>query len=386
MNRSVITMAIVAAALAAMVLPARAAVTQYWDGGGLDNNFNTPENWYNADPQYDNLVPVSTQSGYVDNGGTVLVNQDNTLNKFYLAVADGTSGYAQVTGGTMNLEYGCYVGYGATSRASLDISGGTMNLAVRLLMSYNANSIGIVRQSGGSILVNPASAEWCRLSNAGGAYGYYELSGGTLQTSGFIVGNSGNDSAPGVGVMNQTGGTCISDSNVITAPPGLRFGTNRSALGTYNLTGGTCTTGNLSAGGSASTGTVYPEGQINISGTGRLTVYHDTGGVNTGIVRLGWSQGTILSSGVVNIATGGVFAAPMVRSGDGASSATAGWGSVNFHGGTLVTNADQADYLQYADAFVYDTDAKIDTDGHNVTFNRAILAATDYGVQSLTLG
>jgi fibronectin-binding autotransporter adhesin len=388
MNRLCIIVAIAIIASWAAVSPVEAIVVQYWDGGGGDNNFNTPANWYNADPTYDNLVPVTGQGAYIDNGGTAMVSQDNTVNKFYLGVAASSSGYAQVAAGTMNAEYALYVAYGTGSRANLQMSGGTINVQEFMLLGNADSAVGLVRQTGGTINVNPNyNTQWSRIANAAGGYGFYDLSGGELHMSAFIVGNSGSDTAPGVGVFNQTGGTCTVDSTVITDPPGLRFGTNRSALGVYNLSGGTSVVGNLYAGGSASTGSVYPEGQVNISGAGRLTVYKTAveGGLNIGIVRLGWSQGTVLSNGIINLATGGVLEAPVIRSGDGTSVASAGHGLLNFHGGTLVTNENQTDYLQYMDAYVYDKDAKIDTGGHNVTFNRAILAATGYGVSAVTV-
>ncbi|NLE37812.1 MAG: PEP-CTERM sorting domain-containing protein, partial [Pirellulaceae bacterium] len=91
------------------------------------------------------------------------------------------------------------------------------------------------------------------------------------------------------------------------------------------------------------------------------------------------------SDGVVNLATGGVLTAPLIYSGDGVTEAMAGNASLNFHGGTLVTNADQADYLRLMDAYVYSEGAKIDTAGHDVTINRALLAPGGYGVQSIEL-
>ncbi|NLE39620.1 MAG: hypothetical protein GX621_16495, partial [Pirellulaceae bacterium] len=54
-------------------------VTRTWDGGGgVDNNFNTAANWD------DDTVPGAADVAQVNNGGTALITQDNTLQKLQL--------------------------------------------------------------------------------------------------------------------------------------------------------------------------------------------------------------------------------------------------------------------------------------------------------------
>lgn len=328
------------------------AATYTWDGGGgADNNFNTATNW-NTD-----IVPVAADTAQIDNGGTALINQDNTVTNLRVGYAAGTSGHVVMTGGNVVVSSALNVG-------------------------YEGKAVGTLRQSGGSITVSSATT-WNRVGyRTDSAYGYYELTGGTATMAGLIVstGSTTTGTAPCAGVFNQTGGTFTADSTSITDYPGLRIGTNNGSVGAYNLSGGACNVRNLYAGGSGSNREGV--GQVNISGTGTLTVA--ASGTYAGLVRLGYKNGTMLSDGAVNLATGGTFAAPMVRSGDGTANLV-GRGYLNFHGGTLVTNADQTDYLQYMNAYVYDKDARINTDGHAVTFNNPILAATDYGVDSIAL-
>jgi len=336
------------------------AASYTWDsGGGADNNFNTAANWSS------DIVPVATDTAAIDNGATALVTQNNTVT--YLRA-----------------------GYAASTTGCVEITGGTLTVSTYLQFGYNASAIGVLRQSGGSLIAGAGQTSFNRIGyNNTAAYGYYELSGGEALMGGLIVSTGGsvtNPTTPCSGVFNQTGGSFTADSSnaSFTDFPGLRIGTNNGAVGAYNLSGGTCYVRNLYAGGSGA----YREGvgQVNISGTGQLTV-SPTIGSNSGLVRLGYRalNSTTLSDGAVNLATGGTFAAPMLRSGSGTDPLTIGRGYLNFHGGTLVTNADQTDYLQSLNAYVYDKDARINTDGHAVTFNNPILAATDYGVDTIAL-
>ncbi|HBO43948.1 MAG TPA: hypothetical protein DD670_08460, partial [Planctomycetaceae bacterium] len=207
------------------------------------------------------------------------------------------------------------------------------------------------------------------------SYGYYDLSGGTFQTSGIIAG--GNDD--GAGIVNQTGGAVTITSAAMT-DGGLRIGHSGSGLGVYNLTGGTCTVNRfyVSIGGSSTRG---PSGQLNVGGTGQFTIVAQEG--DAGYLRVGYNNP---SHGNVNLATGGVLTVPWIQSGDGVTSTTASTTSaVNFHGGTLRANMDQADFMRQINAYVYGEGAKIDTDGFNVTINSNLLAPTDYGVGSIAL-
>ncbi|NLE39256.1 MAG: PEP-CTERM sorting domain-containing protein, partial [Pirellulaceae bacterium] len=347
-------------------------------------NFNTAANWD------DDTVPGAADVAQVNNGGTALITQDNTLQKLQLGGAASSSGYVEMTAGILSVTSDFFVGSASGSRGGLILSGGTINVAGQFSLAQatsNSVTVGVVRQTGGSLIQSDTSTAWNRIARYGDGYAYYGLSGGDLQlANGYFGGNSTGDGVGlGVGMLHQTGGTfTINGGNTY----GLRLSNSGGSIGIYNLTGGT---GRVQTGGInvARNGGYSPLGVINIGGTGQLTIDYQgvtEGGADIGFLNVGvTSSGGRASDGVVNLATGGVLTAPLIYSGDGVTEAMAGNASLNFHGGTLVTNANQADYLRLMDAYVYSEGAKIDTAGHDVTINRALLAPGGYGVASVEL-
>ncbi|MBN2216450.1 MAG: autotransporter-associated beta strand repeat-containing protein [Pirellulales bacterium] len=403
MNRLPRTITLAAIALLATTMAVQAADLSWDSGGGTDINFNTAANWT------DDTVPVTGDTAYIENGGTALINQDNSVYKLYLGVASDTSGYAEMTGGTVTIANNFYVGYGVSSTAGFTLSGGTVNgggllrvgydsnskgvltltptgasegvnFATEFLLGYKSGAVGVVRQSGGSLTQTAGTTTFARFGYATGAYAYYGLSGGSLNLAGLLAGSGGTGGDDnGVGVIDQTGGTITIAGGV--SSPAVRLANGSGGIGIYNLSNGSCTvqSGAFSIAGS---GNYVPTAQVNVGQDGQLSLADTSGGY----LRMGYRHTTYGPSvGILNLKTGGTVTAAWIQSGDGSNSATAGIPHFNFHGGTLVANSDQANFLRQMDAYVYGEGGKINTNGHDITINGSLLAPTDLGLDSITL-
>ncbi|NLE39257.1 MAG: hypothetical protein GX621_14635, partial [Pirellulaceae bacterium] len=78
MKRFTISMVCVTLVVLASAATLPGQTLKEWDSGGLDNNFNTAANWD------DDTVPGAADVAQVNNGGTALITQDNTLQKLQL--------------------------------------------------------------------------------------------------------------------------------------------------------------------------------------------------------------------------------------------------------------------------------------------------------------
>ena len=102
-----------------------------------------------------------------------------------------------------------------------------------------ASLSGVVSQSGGLVsLVQGGSTTDLAIGAAGGGYGYYKMTGGTLLTNEIDVGGA---TGSNTGVMNVTGGT-INDTGWITIQRGS------GGAGVLNVNGATIYAGTLNTG------------------------------------------------------------------------------------------------------------------------------------------
>ncbi|HBO43951.1 MAG TPA: hypothetical protein DD670_08475 [Planctomycetaceae bacterium] len=395
--------------IAAWTARARAADRE-WDNDLGDYDFAKSANW--SDDTYPNATSdnaIIQNYGYADvvsaagdvyklyigssygfgGQGTINVKTSGSLtvkNNFY--VADGTSnqGNVNITGGTLSVagSGGAYLGNSADSKGYLDISGGTFQLTYsgtsRLAVSNGQGSVGVVRQTGGTVVIGGTA--WLRIGNnipnamtGEGGYGYYKISGSesTINANGIMVGNGYTSGISHLGVLEQSGGTI----NVTAYMP---VGNSGSAIGLYNLTGGTMNSPEIRSASSGTNDTVW--GQINVSGTGTQ--------MTTGILKVGGNK----SKGYFNLAAGAVLTAREVYT--TAVAANGGEGVFNFHGGTLKAGADTADVLNPAThfmrmpateggVFLGPEGGTIDTDGYNVVISEPLQALTGWGVGGVTL-
>jgi autotransporter-associated beta strand protein len=216
-----------------------------------------------------------------------------------------------------------------------------------------------------------------------------------------IGGNSGNTGTPGSGLVTQTGGT-INSQQWFTVGSGS---TTTTTTGTYNISAGTMNLfqQQMEVGNFGGT-----QGTVNLSGTGAIRLYTNTslamgannnaaaGTVNqtggtvtffsdtgttvggTGILYMG-KAGTLSGLFTYNLA-GGTLTAPQIQR-------AAGTGVFNFHGGTLAAAKDNTTFMQgLSSANVYSEGATIDSNGHAVTINQALVAPGGSGLSSVALG
>ncbi|MBN2215801.1 MAG: autotransporter-associated beta strand repeat-containing protein, partial [Pirellulales bacterium] len=398
--------------LGAITVPGWADVV-YWDGadtlfGGLDHRFTNPLNWST------DVFPAATDSAYIEDGDTALIDETppNEVMDLGLAITQDTSGYVNMTVGTVTITGDLRVGGGANTTAGFDMNGGTVNVGdefligrantakgtlnlvdgninynYRSMFAYDANSVAVVHQSGGSLLNNPEATNrsWSRWAYGVNSYLYYDLNGGTFQAEGLLMSTASdtNGENNSVAIINQTGGTLTIDGSTVGSAtgPSIRLSNGSGAISAYNLTNSACVVQNYAM-SIAGSGNFTPTAQVNVNSGGQLTLQDQT----NGYLRIAYTHATGGPSlGVLNLNTGGTVTAAWIQSGDGTTATTAGNAHFNFHGGTLVANSEQADFLRQMDAYVYSEGAKIDTDGHDVTINRALLAPTGSGVQSIAL-
>ncbi len=144
--------------------------------------------------------------------------------------------------------------------------------------------------------------------------------------------------------------------------------------GQVNLTGGTLSTVNNAYAGEQTNGV------INVSGTGHLIV--DTSGTaGTALIAAVTNAGTL---GIVNLLPGGLITTPQVHQG-------AGQGVINFQGGVLQANTDSSAFMTPTgftgtlNAYAYQGNAVIDTNGHTLFMDEPISPPTGNGVSAAGL-
>ncbi|MBN2577574.1 MAG: PEP-CTERM sorting domain-containing protein, partial [Pirellulales bacterium] len=125
------------------------------------------------------------------------------------------------------------------------------------------------------------------------------------------------------------------------------------------------------------------KGVLSVGGTGQVTIASPitlTKDVDDVDEVVGYDK-----AGIVNVGMGGnpggTLTVPGIQLG---GSAGTNDGMVNFHGGTLVASSDSLDFVQVLSR-VWPEGAKIDTNGHDVTMNRSLLAPWGVGVESIAV-
>jgi hypothetical protein len=256
------------------------------------------------------------------------------------------SGGYHTAGGTAA---GLYLGYSAGSSGTYTLSGaGTLSVPGSETIGYTGT--GVFNQSGGVNSAGSLSVE--------GASGTYNLSGGSLQTTGETIGYFGN------GVFNQSGGTHTTGQLNLGAWGAT---SNQTGTGAYNLSGGslianavtvaiwpdaasftqtggthqvaTLTIGNLGMGTYNLSGnsTLVVSGSETLAADyGSLGTLNQSGGAHAvnglGGLAIGAASG---GTGIVNL-TGGVLSASSVYVG-GNSAASGGLGILNVGSNALLT-------------------------------------------------
>jgi len=257
------------------------AADVYWDGGGSDNLWTTPENWVgdvlpgtgDAAKIYDPCYVAYAQQPLVCDGVEPLV--------YRVITGHGTT--LTVTGGSITAPGDCFgIGYptdgpaGPSSESFLNISGGEI-IAEEGFLVGGWDGTGTVNMSGGTITVaseNGSTKWWYQVNIGEAGPGTLNMSDGTINAKyGMLLSRR----ASGRGTINMTGGTINVGSD--TQSGDIQMGTYEGAslYSEFNLDGGLVTADDLLM--SASSRLDLAGGTMVLAGDDRvdIQVYIDSG-------------------------------------------------------------------------------------------------------------
>jgi autotransporter-associated beta strand protein len=247
----------------------------------------------------------------------------------------------------------------------LNITGGAVsaNEAANpaLAIGNLAGASGFLFMSSGSL---DFGAGEFHIGQTAGAYGAFDLSGGTVTVGDvnpadayFVVGGAYGSSAS-EGIFNMSGGTFNDSAQEFS------IANIAGAIGVANLSGGTLTDNNGIHVGDRGTAI------LNVSGS---AVVNLAGGP----LQFGLAGNTTV--GTVNLLGGTVTANDVGVAGTSTS-------RLNFNGGTLVASAPGTTFIQGLTAVtIYSGGAIIDDGGNAITIAQALLAPAGNGVSSIPL-
>jgi autotransporter-associated beta strand protein len=316
-------------------------------------------------------LSLAGTSGLTKSGaGTLILNGVNS----YTGTTTVNAGAMSIAG-PAGSSAGLFI-IGTSANAVVNILPGATFSAYNLALGEGPAAAGAVFQSGGTLTQSQgASVADFRIGDATSAYGYYQLSGGTLNVNEIGVGG-GNGGSATVGVLDVTGGT-LNNAGWITIGRG---GTTSS--GAVNVSGNTVVTLPGTVGGS----------HIGLNwggGLGALSLLNIfNGGSVAGPASTAYYldlsvSGGAGSAGVVNLNSGGTLAIGAVTaSGAGSTSL------LNFNGGVLKATTANASFLTSANIkgiYAFANGATIDDGGNAITVSVPLLAPTEYGVSSIAL-
>ena len=320
-------------------------------------------------------LPLAGTAGLTKAGAGTLVLGGTNAYSGATAVNAGTMSLASVGGGGTAATATLTVGSVAGSAAVLNILPGANLTNYTLAIGENATAPGAVFQSGGTFTqtYGPNVADF-RIGDVTSGFGYYQLSGGTLNANEVGVGGYANG-AGSAGVMDITGGTFY-DAGWITVGRGqtTSFGVlNVSGSGSI-LCAGTVAGQKISFNWGASAGlaviNLFNGGSI--IGPASTTYVLDLGAVNT--------AGTL---NVMNLGSHGTLAIGGV-----APSNPNPMSFLNFNGGTLEATINNAAFMTSANlygVYIYPGGATINDSGFTVTDSVPLQSPTGYGVSSIAV-
>ena len=233
------------------------AATVKWDREGLNNLWNTAENWSN-----DNVPGTGDVAQIIMAGADYCLIEDliaATPKNFKVGWGDGTDpfeGKLLMTGGSLNYKTESKIGVKATG--VFELQGGALAGTHNLFVGDDTGGVGTLTASGGTIDIGTASKGRNLKFGLDGAEGTGTFSGNTVVTvySGVQVGQK----------VDSIGRLSLSDAAILSIGGSFKVG-NEKGTGTFTMSGGTVTMGgNMDVGQKLSS-----EGEFNMSG-GSLSV------------------------------------------------------------------------------------------------------------------
>ena len=218
---------------------AHAGTEIFWDGGGSDNYWTTPENWVGDVFPTDD--PVDQDYGMIDDP---LVHQplvDDTITaSAYRVIVGQFNGPCTltVTGGSITSSGTIFtIGRRAGGIGILDISGGDAIANEGFLIANSTGSTGTVNMSGGNITVQGTDLTKYYRHFVVGDYGTgtLNMSDGAITANNDMYVSRGNT---GTGIVNMTGGA-------INVTGEIHLSYNAARPSEFNLDGGVVTAADL---------------------------------------------------------------------------------------------------------------------------------------------
>ena len=339
-----------------------------------------------SDEAWTNVTAGSTSTGVINHtAGTFSVS-----NQFLLGSSSGGIGTYNLSGTTTSLSTnGITVGNSGVgtftqSGGSVTTNGGGLHIGLGSGGSYTLSGagsslstgeidlgVGAIGASGGFFVQSDGSVTTngnkLILGNLGAlAGGSYSLSGGTLSTGEIDVGWTSSR-----GTFTQSSGSITTNGNKFIVTGG---GIQGNVIGSYSLSGGTLSTGEIDLATNVtptSTGTITQNGG-SITTNGNQLVLN---GIGKGLYQ--FNGGTLTVGSVSSQPIGGF-----------------GTGTFNFNGGTLQAGGNSTTFFQgITTANVQTGGAVVDTNGFSVTVAQNLLhdttagaPATDGGLTKLGVG
>ncbi|NCX36491.1 MAG: hypothetical protein EBX19_07800, partial [Actinobacteria bacterium] len=155
-----------------------------------------------------------TNSGVISGAGNFLKSGNGALS---LTASNTFSGTMQINAGTVDFGTNgsvapttVYLGFATNDRGIMRVqNGNTLNISGSSGMLIGVSGAGALYQSGGNInLTGSASAANFVVGMNSGAYGYYQLSGGSVSIKEFAVGSYAGNAT---GVLDVLGGSLVTE-------------------------------------------------------------------------------------------------------------------------------------------------------------------------------
>jgi len=314
------------------------------------------------------LAGANTYAGNtLVSGGTVVVNGIISNGLASASTVTDNSSLTVNTGGAIitgnsTTSTGLIIG-NVAGNSTMTIAGGAVNVNE---MGVTALAIGSVTGANGFLFMSSGSLDCSggefHIGQAAGAYGAFDLTGGTV-TEGdlnagdayFVVGGAYGNSAS-EGVMNMSGGTINDNAQQMS------LGNIAGSIGVLNASGGTINDNKGIGIGSRGSGILNVSGSAALNFTGAELEYGLSGNTTVGTVNL--LGGTVTANNV------GIAGTSTSR--------------LNLNGGTLQAGALSATFLQgLTAATVYSGGANINDGGFAITIAQPLLAPVGNGVSSI---